>query len=649
MAIPEIAPHRQLTPGEALLAYKEVNREQLKDFLRNIFQQIIVEKFIPIYEAAVNRDGATAASIYAELLAKAPEAQKGFLGHNIDRIKALRGTVKPLADNVGKLMDPKMPKEHYVEITMPGRMIRFIARKMGLSGIVTIINDTFSMVQSGLYWYFKAEKQELTYGPISLKDDRKVDVISAFAGIHHCPAEKIDAFVQSISDRLNPGGVFLLRDHNCETQELAWVIHSVFNACTGVTSEAEAAEVRNFQPQSYWDAKLEEHGLLRVSGNKRETGLIREGDPTANGLVKYVKAPTDRASAKLFLREWMTAQVDGHYTRKNIRTVLTSVEWLNVESVQNIGNYENCYDYPYMRDVIQVWKAFFSSVNAARKMTSLRETLLSNEMFENVVLLTLMTAEYIPKAIVYGVFCAISHITRHLPDALYGARDEQWEGVSTHYKNWYKGYADRLEQTPHYAQKYVEYISSYWSNFAHKWRSSDRYTISMIFDRQTVKNFYVGLSMTLDLLFRAAVATPMYKMYGEGGDARTIGVMLEKPTEEQTFDEWGLQPIPRMISHAAKPAAVVLPRYSELVPQLRNLINAGVKVTEIAGQTKIKVEVVVSHETSKKMSSFDRFVSSRPKLDSTEDKLVSLLVPVEELGDFLSTESAARVHRVYDF
>ncbi|PSW47506.1 GNAT family N-acetyltransferase [Photobacterium kishitanii] len=92
-----------------------------------------------------------------------------------------------------------------------------------------------------------------------------IELVSCHIGLHHCPPQKLDAFIASITRVFKPGGRFILRDHNAQNipmQTFCALVHTVFNAGLGVNWAENKAELRNFQGLDYWITALAKHNLI---------------------------------------------------------------------------------------------------------------------------------------------------------------------------------------------------------------------------------------------------------------------------------------------------------------------------------------------------------------------------------------------------
>jgi SAM-dependent methyltransferase len=114
-----------------------------------------------------------------------------------------------------------------------------------------------------------------------------LELVTCYIGLHHCPLEGLDEFVRSIVDALKPGGLFILRDHDCRTQDMVGfvsLVHTVFNAGTDVSWADNDAELRFFRPVDEWIDYLAAFDLEHQGERLRQ-----ENDPTDNLLMAFRK------------------------------------------------------------------------------------------------------------------------------------------------------------------------------------------------------------------------------------------------------------------------------------------------------------------------------------------------------------------------
>jgi len=242
-----------------------------------------------------------------------------------------------------------------------------------------------------------------------------------------------------------------------------------------------------------------------------------------------------------------------------------------------------------------------------------------------------MTVQYIAQGILVFPIWILAQLNRLLPA---GRGDQEWEKPAAYYQDWLANYGKELEKTPFYAQRYLPGIKEYWNRFQNSWNAArvNRGLLDLAFDRQTVKNSVVGVAMTVDLFARLIFSAPINWFVGgeENGDQRDIGVII-KP-------------------QAGDYESRILPRYKGLEEKLRELVNEGIEVVEIAGQTEIRLEIVVSRESNDSLPAYPgEFLYERSYLADDKQKLVALKVNVTDFPAFFAQDSIHKLHRLYDY
>jgi SAM-dependent methyltransferase len=129
----------------------------------------------------------------------------------------------------------------------------------------------------------------LTYQPISQSEiaNDSVDLVTCHIGLHHCTPNLLDGYIKSIHRILRKGGLFIMRDHDVKTKEMATfvsLVHTVFNLGLGVTWDTDSSEYKSFKSIDEWSKIISSYGL-KDSGAR----ILQDKDPSDNTLVSFTK------------------------------------------------------------------------------------------------------------------------------------------------------------------------------------------------------------------------------------------------------------------------------------------------------------------------------------------------------------------------
>src|SRR5205823_2660175 len=144
-----------------------------------------------------------------------------------------------------ELLSPRTEIKGVVEIGTTGRYVSDLRKHVNISDPVFLTNDIAptnspaDIMERGqlakLGTFFMLDYKPLDSNGIA---PGSIDLVTSFIGLHHCPPDLLDGFVQSIHRILRPGGLFIIRDHNAGTPQMATfcsLVHTVFNAGLGVS------------------------------------------------------------------------------------------------------------------------------------------------------------------------------------------------------------------------------------------------------------------------------------------------------------------------------------------------------------------------------------------------------------------------------
>ena len=261
-------------------------------FLQGIFHLYPEDKFHYLI-ALTSKEKNTDEEIYKTVQQNLPKI-KPVLSELSLALPALKKQKKEMANQVLRLLQNKKQINGYLEIGSTGRYISELRKHISLSGDVLLTNDIapnnsvadiFERGQlSKIGTFFP-----LTYQPISANDikDESIDLITCHIGLHHCPNELLDGYLKSIHRVLRKGGMFILRDHDVKTPEMATfvsLVHTVFNLGLNVSWEINQSEFKSFKPIEEWSKIISGYGF-KDSGER----ILQDKDPSDNTLVSFTK------------------------------------------------------------------------------------------------------------------------------------------------------------------------------------------------------------------------------------------------------------------------------------------------------------------------------------------------------------------------
>ena len=248
-----------------------------------------------IYEVigVTHNSGENEEIIYKEIQRRLPEIKSG-LAQIKSSISALGFQRKVMLDQTIELLKDTADRINtYVEIGTRGRYVRSMQKELGFQKcyLVTEPEPNFSptdiLERGGLSrpWEF-LPLMNYFWGP-TYSTGPNVDMVSIYIGLHHAPKDSLPEFIKALSLILRTGGHFIIREHDCTTPDIhlmAGLAHDVFDIATGVSWEEHSKDMMNFHSIDEWEAVFTQYGLKRM-----HSGLLQEGDPSLNTLVRFQK------------------------------------------------------------------------------------------------------------------------------------------------------------------------------------------------------------------------------------------------------------------------------------------------------------------------------------------------------------------------
>lgn len=355
----------------------EVGQEKFTSFLTQIKVDIDPQLLEPIEKILTDSTVTTDREFFARLM---PAVKANDLGKT-ETIRALWREQSEVDAMVAELIVASNLLETrkikgFVEIDLPGRHLRGIAKELGKRGIsvtgpryVVAKNEPggTDRIQTAT-WASGPTLAHDTYHPLGDYDPVSlapisVDLIHLPAGLHHATEDQLADFVPSLHRALNDDGIVVLRDHDAKdslTASLATAAHTMVNAWEGNATE-EFTELRNFQPKEYWIELFSRHGFeyVEIAGKN-----CRDGDPTLNSF--YVFGKTDAVAQ--FKRTFGINRGESHRTTLADQ-YLNVAEWHNVDAPKDYADFlkqRKFFEYPYISQTLTFWRVYADSWQDAK-------------------------------------------------------------------------------------------------------------------------------------------------------------------------------------------------------------------------------------------------------------------------------------------
>ena len=260
-------------------------------FLQVIFHLYPEDKFHHLIKKMSNEKQSDE-EIYKAIQADLPKI-KPFLSEFTLALPALKKQKKEMSRQVLELLGNKTSVNGYLEIGSTGRYISELRKHIKLSGMVYLTND----IAPGNSPADFMERGQLSkigtfiplndYEPITQITDESLDVITCHIGLHHCPPEKLEGYIKSLHRVLRKGGLFIMRDHDVKSPEMATfvsLVHTVFNLGLNETWEKDHSEFKAFKSVDEWSKIVTSYGF--EDHGKR---ILQDKDPSDNTLIAFTK------------------------------------------------------------------------------------------------------------------------------------------------------------------------------------------------------------------------------------------------------------------------------------------------------------------------------------------------------------------------
>lgn len=284
------------------------------------------------------------------------------------------------------------------------------------------------------------------------------------------------------------------------------------------------------------------------------------------------------------------------YLRAQYQSFMTASEWRNVEMAKELADFlhdnHSIFQFPYFRQVLDLWKILFKSYRAAHRYNSHREIIFSEYMLMNLFVVIFTTLEMIPKGLIALLLSPLLAKTNS-------------SAFQRHLSNYFSEYAQKLASVPFYDHEYrrirKDLSQKYHACKPHTW--VDWFTWKVIavelFSREWI-------SKPLRYWFHQEEnSTPAYTEVCVKYQAHTLDPETAKQElrdklqalasssihllndEIFTKDQTHLNHGQASLSTYAR---LQVPRYREFLAALKEMGHEGIYLRKIAGQERVQIK-----------------------------------------------------------
>ncbi|MDN3508125.1 MAG: hypothetical protein P0S94_04310, partial [Simkaniaceae bacterium] len=481
-----------------------------------------------------------------------------------------------------------------------------------------------------------ATQVDKTYRPLGNEiADGSLDMVAIVGGLHHAPSiDREKAFMESVRQKMSPGGVVLLREHDYDeygglVDSIAEVVHSFVNAESGAPWDVEASELREFSSCIDWGEWMEERGFERLSPDN----LILEGDPTQNAMMAFVRTPDNLAEIKVAAKHLKD------HARPLDGTRATWIEWGNVRSSKQYAEFiqdHHSFAFDYIGHLRQhyqyVYHYFKESLADGVKLTDM---IFSDNFSMNMFILLTATIQL-------GLSQVVSLPTMLVARIKHG---KEWRNLTdlTELEKFdarvEKEYSKFIDHTPFYSFDYIGKIRDMWGVI---YSSDESLTIKL-------SSVLPGVSSTFGYLAKAAISAPIRAFYTSetNFEPETIQMIVSDPYDEIEEIHNNIKVI-YIADDGHK--LISVPRYRPFTEICGSISeHEHLDIIEIGAQDHISVDVKLGKDDATPKPENARLVYEMPKLqDKDGARFATYHVAVSALSAFQRAVGRENIEYIHE-
>lgn len=284
-----------------------------------------------------------------------------------------------------------------------------------------------------------------------------------------------------------------------------------------------------------------------------------------------------------------------NYHREQYQSYMTGPEWRNVEMAEEYAQFiakgHSMFQFPYFRQLGDLWKVFYNSYSTARKYNSFWQIASSEYMVMDVFVCLFTTLELLPKAILSLFLAPFISKKNDTP-------------MQQHLADFYKKYATDLQTIPFYDHNYHEIrqkLALYYQQLPSK----------------TWGDWFSWKIVSIELWARKWISKPLSYWFHQDNNIvpATTDVLVKfnaehcaNPEEAKTQFKQQLSTLSQKDrislvsqdiyvkeqspgqSYSSVYARLRVPRYAAFQNVLTDLNRAGIQLRKIAGQERVQIK-----------------------------------------------------------